>query len=332
MPTPRPENSVTRSAVEKPGSRISRNSSPSGMASRSRRSPLARARAMMRSRCEARAVVLHLDHDRPAFVPCVQVDAADGVLSGRAAHVGRLDAVVHGVAHEVRERIAQVLDDVRVHVHVFAREHQLRLFAARRSPRRARCGRTGGRWGRAAPSGSSSPLPADPGTGDRRRGAPRRRRPAGRSAGSGRAGRQALARHGDLAGEVHHPIELVDVHAQRLGSAEGVLQVHPAPADAGAPVVAPPARRRRASRRVGGARGRGPEPPHQIRGVPGPARRGPRARPVPGPSGRPRLRAARWPATVVSLKRARADADPARPRGHARTWRAPGSRARRRCP
>ena len=31
MPTPRPENSVTRSAVEKPGSRISRNSSPSGM-------------------------------------------------------------------------------------------------------------------------------------------------------------------------------------------------------------------------------------------------------------------------------------------------------------
>jgi hypothetical protein len=36
MPTPRPEYSVTRSAVEKPGSRISRNSSPSGIDSRSR--------------------------------------------------------------------------------------------------------------------------------------------------------------------------------------------------------------------------------------------------------------------------------------------------------
>src|SRR5262249_10164969 len=51
---------------------------------------------------DARAVVADLDRDPTAVVPCAQHETAFGRLPRGDAHVGRLDTVVDGAAHEVR--------------------------------------------------------------------------------------------------------------------------------------------------------------------------------------------------------------------------------------
>ena len=59
---------------------------------------------------EAAAVVAHFDGDVAAAVTGVEMHGADGGLARRHAHVGHLDAVVHAVAHEVHQRIADLLE------------------------------------------------------------------------------------------------------------------------------------------------------------------------------------------------------------------------------
>ena len=132
MPTPRPENCVTWSAVEKPGRKIR----------------LTRSRSFKRSACsavmslawiglgadplgvDAGAVVADLDDDLAPFVEGVQRSRPSAGLPRPAVRAGGFDAVVDGVAHQVRQRVADGLDDRLVQLGLLALHLDPRLFAA----------------------------------------------------------------------------------------------------------------------------------------------------------------------------------------------------------
>ncbi len=67
-------------------------------------------------------------------------DRALGGLAGGRARVGQLDAVVDRVAHQVHERIAQLVRDRAVHLHVAALHAEVHILAQRacRVPHHAR--------------------------------------------------------------------------------------------------------------------------------------------------------------------------------------------------
>ena len=88
---------------------------------------------------EAAAVVDHLDDDAARIVVGVELDPALGRLAGGGAHRGRLDAVVHGVAHQVHQRVADLLDHRLVELGLGAADDQFdvlaQFLARRRAPR-----------------------------------------------------------------------------------------------------------------------------------------------------------------------------------------------------
>ena len=120
MPTPRPEMSETVSAVEKPGRkiRLSISSSVSWASAAIRplldRRSADRARLMPAPSSETSMTIA------ARAVRGGQPDRAFGGLAGGGALLGRLEAVVDGVADHVRQRVGQPLDDRLVDLGVFA--------------------------------------------------------------------------------------------------------------------------------------------------------------------------------------------------------------------
>jgi hypothetical protein len=113
MPTPRPETSVTVSAVEKPGAKISCQTSASGMLSDTGR-PFCCRLGQDALAIQAAAVVGHLDHDVAALVGRGQEQAARFGFAGGDAGGRHLDAVVDRVAHQVGQRIDDAFDQALV--------------------------------------------------------------------------------------------------------------------------------------------------------------------------------------------------------------------------
>ena len=77
----------------------------------------------------AAAVVLDGDHDHPVGVAGVEAELALGRLADRDALLGRLDAVVEGVADEVAQRVADLLEDGPVELGLLALDDQRDLLA-----------------------------------------------------------------------------------------------------------------------------------------------------------------------------------------------------------
>ena len=129
MPTPRPACWVRRPAVEKPGSRISCIASLSETAwpSRIRPSsrPLRRIAARSMPAPSSDTSTMTSDPSRCRLIVMRPVSA----LSLRGAHVGRLDAVHHGVAQHVLERRQHALEHLPVELAGGALDHELGALA-----------------------------------------------------------------------------------------------------------------------------------------------------------------------------------------------------------
>ncbi len=101
---------MTFSAVEKPGSKIRLTISWSVRLIGADECRARCALARILSRCRPPPSSPDLDHDAAGLVVGIELDRALGGFAGGRAHVGRLDAVVHGVAHQVHQRIADFFD------------------------------------------------------------------------------------------------------------------------------------------------------------------------------------------------------------------------------
>src|SRR5262245_45575709 len=128
IPTPRPEISVTVSAVESPGRKASA-ASCSGERSAARSGCTMPASAPRGLEVHAGAVVGDADPDRILLAPRVDADAPGLGLAGRDARLGLLDAVVDGVADQVHQRIGEAIEDRAVELELAARDLHLRLLA-----------------------------------------------------------------------------------------------------------------------------------------------------------------------------------------------------------
>src|SRR6202035_192499 len=117
MPTPRPETSVTWSAVLKPGRKMKSRASAS----------LSRAASL---RVDAATVVGNFDDDLVPLVIGVQPDDALRRLPKFLALFSRLDAVTHRVAHEMGERFGDGIENSLVEVGVLSAEIKLDFAAA----------------------------------------------------------------------------------------------------------------------------------------------------------------------------------------------------------
>ncbi len=80
---------------------------------------------------DAAAVVLHLDKNVIAAVIGANRDIAAVRFAGIVTLVRPLDAVRHGIAHQVQQRIGNLLDDVVVQLGLGARQHQFHPLAGR---------------------------------------------------------------------------------------------------------------------------------------------------------------------------------------------------------
>jgi hypothetical protein len=78
---------------------------------------------------QAAAVVADFDDDAASVVEGAQHQSAPGRFAGRQSPLGRFDAVVHGVAHQMGERVADLLDHTLVQLGVGAADHQLDVLA-----------------------------------------------------------------------------------------------------------------------------------------------------------------------------------------------------------
>jgi hypothetical protein len=129
-PTPRPESSLTDAAVVRPGSKISRCTSAASSAEASGPDQPALAGLLHDALgVEPRAVVLDHDRDAARLARRGDHDAARLGLAGRAPLVRRLDPVRDRVAHQVRERVHDVLGHLRIDLDVLAAQHQPRRLA-----------------------------------------------------------------------------------------------------------------------------------------------------------------------------------------------------------
>ena len=77
----------------------------------------------------ATPVVDDLDVNRATRVKRAQLHAPSCRLTCGNALLGRLDAVVHGVAERVHERIGDAVDDDLVELGILARQHELDVLA-----------------------------------------------------------------------------------------------------------------------------------------------------------------------------------------------------------
>ena len=99
-PTPRPETSVTFSAVEKPGKKI-RSVNFSGEVSPSPRNPRAASFTLQFFIVQTRPIVFHTQDEIPALMAGLEREERFRWLPGGLAALLVLDAVIHGVADKV---------------------------------------------------------------------------------------------------------------------------------------------------------------------------------------------------------------------------------------
>ena len=78
---------------------------------------------------EAAAVVVDFHQDAAALVHGAQLDRAAPPLAGRFAQLRGLDAMIHGVAHQMQQRVRQLLDDLLVEFRLTALRGELYLLA-----------------------------------------------------------------------------------------------------------------------------------------------------------------------------------------------------------
>jgi hypothetical protein len=128
IPTPRPDTSVTSLAVENPASKIS------GHYVLVRRIGCEHDAALGGAGpdpldVQPAAVVDHLDHDVAAALAGAQVDDADRRLARSQPGLGCLHSMVDGVAHQVVQRIGNLLDQAAVELSAFTGHAQFDPFA-----------------------------------------------------------------------------------------------------------------------------------------------------------------------------------------------------------
>ena len=78
---------------------------------------------------DARTVIADLDDDVATFAGQAQVDATGGRLAEAAAHLSRLDAVIHGVAKHVFQRRDHALEQVAVQLAFRVERSELHILA-----------------------------------------------------------------------------------------------------------------------------------------------------------------------------------------------------------
>src|SRR5579862_7190081 len=78
---------------------------------------------------EPAAVIAHFDRDVAAAMARIKMNRACHGFAGRTAHIGLFDSMVDAVAHEVNERIADLLEDGLVEFGVLAGDLELDLLA-----------------------------------------------------------------------------------------------------------------------------------------------------------------------------------------------------------
>ena len=142
-PTPRPETSLTSSLVEMPGSKISSRMRSAGRSSAtistSRPRSIARRRTFSTSIPRPSSSIRSCS--RPSTRAAREPQGADRILAGGGALGLALEPVVERVAHQVQERVVQVVEHAAV---------DLDLFAGAARPARACRARAPGRTPRAA--------------------------------------------------------------------------------------------------------------------------------------------------------------------------------------
>ena len=128
-PTPRPETWLADSFVEKLGRKSRSSSWRSSVAAAASSSPLRTAVSRTRSRSmpppsSSISMTMWLPRcsARSSIVPWAGLPA-------RCAHLGQLDAVVEGVAHQVQQRVGEVLDHELVQLGLLAVHPQVDLLA-----------------------------------------------------------------------------------------------------------------------------------------------------------------------------------------------------------
>ena len=131
MPTPRPLTSVTFSAVEKPGRKISPRASRSFIvrACSGESSPRATAFCLSLAASMPPPSSLMEILTLPAWWKARSTTVALAGLPAACRCCGDLDAVIDGIAHEVRERVADGLDDRLVEFHFRPFDLQFALLA-----------------------------------------------------------------------------------------------------------------------------------------------------------------------------------------------------------
>ena len=82
------------------------------------------------ARIHAAAVVAHFDDDLRALMKGIEINGAARGLAGSEALIGRLDAVIDGVAHEVHERFGERIQNALVEIGVLSGDLQSHVFAA----------------------------------------------------------------------------------------------------------------------------------------------------------------------------------------------------------
>ena len=78
---------------------------------------------------QAAAVVADFDHDAACVVIGVELERAFGRFASGDAHVGGFDAVIHGVAHQMGQRVADFFDDGFVEFGIPAADDQIDVLA-----------------------------------------------------------------------------------------------------------------------------------------------------------------------------------------------------------
>src|SRR5882724_5247814 len=79
---------------------------------------------------DAATIVAYFNDDLSALMIGVEIDGAAGGLSGSQSFVGRLNAMIDGIAHDMHERLGESIEDAFVEVRVLTGDLESHVFAA----------------------------------------------------------------------------------------------------------------------------------------------------------------------------------------------------------
>ena len=78
----------------------------------------------------ASPIIRNFDYNLVSLVIGVQFHGSTGWLSRGLALLGRLDAMVNGIAYQVRQRLSQSIQDAFVEIRIFSDDFQLHIASA----------------------------------------------------------------------------------------------------------------------------------------------------------------------------------------------------------